>query len=322
MREDLLKELEEEFAERRRLNEKEENRRKDLIRTRYPDIDKSVKERESLVLGTLRRILEGNAKPENLEAIMMEINQRIETMLLENHLPADFLAPVYHCKVCRDTGYKGDPIRMPCNCLKNAYQKKLRDSIGLDPNGNETFEKYNESLIPDDPVEGIGISQRQITGFAKEQCEKWADSFPDVAQRDILLTGESGLGKTFLMRATACRLIEKGHNVLIVSAYTFLQEARKSYFGDGEGIHDLYEVPVLMLDDLGSEPMMQNITVEQLFNLINERQAKGLSTVLSTNLRLDELRNRYTERIVSRLNNPKRCLILTLAGKDLRKLGG
>ena len=185
-----------EFVFRRRLNEKEENRRKDLIRTRYPDIDKSVKERESLVLGTLRRILEGNAKPENLEAIMMEINQRIETMLLENHLPADFLAPVYHCKVCRDTGYKGDPIRMPCNCLKNAYQKKLRDSIGLDPNGNETFEKYNESLIPDDPVEGIGISQRQITGFAKEQCEKWADSVPDVAQRDILLTGESGLGKT------------------------------------------------------------------------------------------------------------------------------
>ena len=59
--------------------------------------------------------------------------------------------------------------------------------------------------------------------------------------------------------------------------------------------------------------------MEQLFNLLNERQNRGLSTVISTNLNLQELRERYTERVASRLNNPKNCLILTLAGRDLRK---
>jgi DNA replication protein DnaC len=117
----------------------------------------------------------------------------------------------------------------------------------------------------------------------------------------------------------AARLIERGVNVLIVSAYTFLQMARKSYF-DGEcGVRELEEVPVLMLDDLGSEPLMQNITIEQLFQLINERQSRGLSTVISTNLTLKELRERYTERIASRLNDPQNCRIILLEGSDLRK---
>ena len=80
------------------------------------------------------------------------------------------------------------------------------------------------------------------------------------------------------------------------------------------------DIPVLMLDDLGSEPLMQNITVEQLFHLINERQLRGLSTVISTNLTLKELRERYTERIVSRLNDPQNCEIIILEGQDLRKV--
>ena len=79
------------------------------------------------------------------------------------------------------------------------------------------------------------------------------------------------------------------------------------------------DIPVLMLDDLGSEPLMQNITVEQLFHLINERQRKGLSTVISTNLTLPELKERYTERIVSRLNDPGNCEVIILEGRDLRK---
>ena len=66
---------------------------------------------------------------------------------------------------------------------------------------------------------------------------------------------------------------------------------------------------------------VQNVTVEQLFQLINERQIRGLSTVISTNLTLKELRERYTERIVSRLNDPKNCEIIVLKGKDLRKAG-
>ncbi len=320
MREDLLKELEAEYETRRDRNEREENARREKIRNDYPQIENAVEEREELVFGTIRRILDGKTGTGKLKEDMEKMNARISGLLLENGLPEDYLAPVYSCPFCRDTGYTGDTVRTPCECLKKAYKRKIREQIGLGKTGNESFETYSEDLIPNEPIPGTGLTQRQISRYAREQCEKWADRYPHVQHRDILLTGGSGLGKTFLMHSMAGRLIERGEDVLLVSAYTFLQMARKSHFEAENGVQDLMEVPVLMLDDLGSEPLMQNVTVEQLFHLINERQARGLSTVISTNLTLQELKERYTERIASRLNNPKNCLILTLAGKDLRKL--
>ena len=321
MREDLLMELEAEYEAQRARNEREETARRERIRREFPAIEAKAESREELIFGTIRRILNRTAGAEDLPAQMEQLNRSIGEMLQAAGLPEDYLGPVYRCPVCRDRGYTGDPVREPCECLKKAYQEKLREKIGLGKNTEETFEKFRAEIIPDTPLAGSGITQRQLTLAARDRCEKWADSWPETKKRDILLTGQSGLGKTFLMRAMAARLIERGANVLIVSAYTFLQMARKSHYEAENGVKELMEVPVLMIDDLGSEPMMQNITVEQLFFLINERQRRGLSTVISTNLTLKELRERYTERIASRLNDPQHCEILILEGKDLRKTG-
>jgi DNA replication protein DnaC len=76
-----------------------------------------------------------------------------------------------------------------------------------------------------------------------------------------------------------------------------------------------------MIDDLGTEPLMQSVTVEQLFNLLNERQNRGLSTIISTNLDMTRFRERYTERIASRLTDVRNCMVLTLTGKDVRTTG-
>ena len=124
------------------------------------------------------------------------------------------------------------------------------------------------------------------------------------------------------MHAMAARLIEKGYSVLTISAFQFLQIARKSFFEDENGLNELIDSPVLMLDDIGSEPLMKNITIEALFNLINERQIRKLSTVLSTNLTMKEFTERYTERIGSRISDPRRSTVITLEGKDLRKIIG
>ncbi|MBR3430283.1 MAG: ATP-binding protein [Clostridia bacterium] len=320
MREDLLKELETAYEEQRRQNEAVEAARRMEIQLHYPEIESAVQERQELIYGTIHRILEGNAKAEDLSRKMADLNEKIGRLLIKNGKGREYLSPVYKCSVCKDTGYTGDPVKEPCECMRRAYQELLRKKIGLGSDDRERFENYDSKLVPDEIVGNTGRSQRQITEYVCTMCRTWAEKYPDVQQRDILLTGNSGLGKTFMMRAMATRLIERGMNVLIVSAYTFLQMARKSYFDSETGVRELMEVPVLMLDDLGSEPLMQNITVEQLFYLLNERQNRGHSTVISTNLNLQELRERYTERIVSRLNNPKNCLILTLAGKDLRKL--
>ena len=55
------------------------------------------------------------------------------------------------------------------------------------------------------------------------------------------------------------------------------------------------------------------------FNLINERQLRGKGTVISTNLNVEELRRRYTERITSRLLDGKQCMLLQFLGDDVRR---
>ena len=324
MREDLLKELEDEYLQIRAANEREEDARRRKIRTEEPEIEALVRERESLVFGTMRQILNGNAaKPENLPERMEELNGKIRDRLQEKGYPADYLAPVYRCPLCKDSGRTGETIKEPCACLKKAYQRKLREKIGLNSEKKETFETFNADLFSKEPIPGMSYSQRSLMEMVYDDCRDWADNYPESRYRDILLTGKSGLGKTFLLHAMAERLIERDRNVLIISAYRMLEMLRQNWFGNEDGgADDLLDAEVLMIDDLGSEPLMQNVTVEQLFNLLNERQNRGLSTVISTNLDLARFRERYTERIASRLSDPKKCMLITLVGEDLRTGGG
>lgn len=154
----------------------------------------------------------------------------------------------------------------------------------------------------------------------RHQCEQYAEKYPNAATMDLLLMGQSGLGKTYLMHAIAKRLLERGFNVMMISAYSFLDVARRAYFsGKQEEMDTLMDTDVLMIDDMGVEPLMENITIVQWFNLINERQLRGKGTVISTNLNVEELRRRYTERITSRLLDGKQCMILQFLGDDVRR---
>jgi DNA replication protein DnaC len=318
MREELLKELETEYEQIRTENERTESDRKEKIRREEPGIYELVREREELVYGTLRAILNGKAETEKLPEKMEKLSAGIREKLTAAGYPADYLAPVYRCPICQDQGRVGELIKEPCECLKKAYQRKLREKIGLNSEKRESFETFNLALFPDETLPGRSYSQRQRMDIARDDCKEWADRYPEVRNRDLLLTGKSGLGKTFLLRAIAERLIERDVNVLIISAYKMLEIVRKAYFSNDETAEEIAGAEVLMIDDLGSEPLMQNVTVEQLFNLLNERQNRQLSTVISTNLTMQELRDRYTERIASRLRDRNHWKVITLEGKDIR----
>ena len=321
MREELLLELENEYEQQRIRNEQEEALRKERIRLEQPEIYAMTKERENLIFGTMRDILNRKANTDGLPEKMEALSAQIRVKLTENGFPADYLSPVYRCPVCKDTGKTGDLIKEPCECYKKAYQRKLRDKIGLTRDRKETFENFDENMFPNENIPGQEFSQRELMNHYRRICEEWADNYPNVRCRDLLLTGGTGLGKTFLLRAMAERLIERDVNVLIISAYRMIEILRKSYFDNDDSASEMMDVEVLMIDDLGSEPLMQNITVEQLFNLLNERQGRSLSTVISTNLEMPKFRERYTERIASRLRDSMNCKVLSLMGKDIRTGG-
>lgn len=319
MRNVILQELHAEYEQRQAENERENARRRMQAESVCPEIGQVLDARQTLILGTLRGILDGKAAAEDIPAQMDVLNKRLASLLHQHGFTEDFLDPVCRCPVCQDTGYVGEIIRERCECFNQAFYQRMYRKMGLAENQAQSFENFDLNVFSAEKLPGKGYSQRELMNVIRQYCQDYAGRYPAVEKRDMLLMGQSGLGKTYLMHAMAKALIRRGVNVLLISAYRFLEIARKAYMsGATDELDTLMDADVLMIDDMGSEPLMENITIVQWFNLINERQLAGKGTVISTNLMEDELRRRYTERIASRLLMGSGCKLIQFGGEDIR----
>ena len=320
MRNEILRELQSEYEQQRMRDAEEEDRRRETAVAACPELGRVLDERQSMIYAGVRGLLDGRSSAEELPRRMEVLNRRVTALLTDNGFAPDWLDPVYRCARCRDTGYVGEPVREICECMRRRFYARLYSRVGLETQHPQTFDTFDASIFSDKKLPERSYSQRDIMCAIRQKCEKWADSYPDVPQQNVLLMGQSGLGKTFLMHAMAERLLRRGVNVLVVSAYRYLELARKAYFsGRSEDLDSLLSADVLMVDDLGSEPLMESVTLVQWFNLINERQTRGLATVFSTNLMENELRARYSERIASRILDKRTGMLLQFMGDDVRR---
>ena len=246
-----------------------------------------------------------------------ELRERLERA----GLAPDALEMKYRCPLCRDTGFLADPIQRRCDCFVKRLNQRMYEDAGLAGRREQCFEAFDEAFVPDTPVEGTGKTQRQIACLARDRCLRYAERYPDTPRPGLLLMGNSGLGKSFLLNSIARRLIERGHSPVKLTAYRLFEAMKSACFGDEARAREfdrLVSAPVLLIDDLGTEPMVKNITVECLFSLINERTGGAMHTVVATNLTFENLRDRYTERVASRLLDTSSFEVIGLAGEDLR----
>ena len=230
----------------------------------------------------------------------------------------------YRCPICRDRGYVGEPVREECACFPQRLARRLYDEAYAGTGAAQTFETYDESVFPDDEkVDGLR-TQRQRALAVRDICRDYALSCPASARPGLLLMGGTGLGKTFLLSCIQNALIARGFAPVRVTGYRLFETMRGTHFGEAEKEAEFRRMigcDILLIDDLGAEPMMQNVTREYLFNLLNERQSQQKNTVLATNLNHTDLLNRYGERVLSRLMDGMNVQAVELKGKDLRLYG-
>ena len=320
-RDRLILALQQEFAVRREDNLRAYDERVNDICERCQGLKPLLDARRSALMEGLRSALYPARKDTQANAGLSDTlsgyNERIAARIKACGLPQDALAPIYTCPLCKDEGYVYEPTRRMCGCFERELNQRLLTESGLQP--ALTFENYAETYFSDEPLVGR-LSQRVLMRRNRDLCQRYADMFPETEARDLLFTGKSGLGKTFLMQSIAHRVTERGFSATYISAYKLLELMRKAYFENNSDLMEpLMLTPLLLVDDLGTEPLMENITVTQLFNLLNERQNANRHTVISTNLNVLELKTRYTERITSRLLDESRCRIVKFMGDDIRE---
>lgn len=291
-----------------------------------PEIRTLLNERAALPMRALRLAMNNPDGAKNVSVSMREeglkLNAAIRERLKGAGFPENHLQMQYACAKCRDTGYTGDVPPVMCECFTRKIHALQRDAHAVSDLEKQNFSRYDENRIPDEIVFGE-VTQRQLTNRIRDLCLEYADSYPNTYKPNLLLTGEAGLGKTFLLSAICERIESRGFSPVLISAYRLLEIMREKHFhmdAPGTDFESLLTCPILLIDDLGCEPMLKNITQEYLFVLINERITKKKATVIATNMTPVQLKERYGERIMSRICDTSVCDSVRLMGKDLRRL--
>ena len=307
-----------EFEAQRGRNEQENDRRRREIAQKCPDLDTLVSQRHEIVMRAVRGAF-SEAKLVDAEKVMADYNQKIAGLLKANGYPADYLAPVCRCPLCGDTGFfYENSVRKQCECLKKAYQQALARADG-NTQETQTFSAFDLNRFPDTPLPGTGVTQREYMAVVRDKCRQFADNAGSGSCQTLLLHGGSGLGKTFLLNCVGHAAEAKGVDTMSVTAYDLLMDLKNAYFSrTGETADTYFEAALLLIDDLGMEPLIDSVTVTQIYNLISSRLKRGLYTVISTNLTREELQKRYTERLTSRLLDPRTGMAIAFYGQDIR----
>ncbi len=253
-------------------------------------------------------------KKQNL-SIQADIAKLIKTA----KLPENYLEPVYNCKLCNDTGVKDGKL---CSCFIALMKKLSYDELcASSPLEISGFEDFTLDYYPDTFDEKIGISPRKRMGEILEFCKGYAHDFSKNSP-NLFFSGFTGLGKTHLSLSIAGVVINKGYGVVYGSAQNLFSLIEEEHFGrrlpNGMSTQTrLLECELLIIDDLGVEFITQ-FTVSVLYNIVNSRLLSGRPTIINSNCTLNDLENKYTSRITSRIIGEYRQL--RFFGRDIRQI--
>ena len=257
----------------------------------------------------------------NLNQTISSLTTEKKLLLKENGYAPDYLEEHFECEKCRDTGFIGTE---PCGCFKTAITNLIFEESNIkDVIAKENFKTFNPELYSDreeDYDRELKCTPHKNILNIREKISRFTDNF-DTDPKNLLIYGNTGLGKTFLTNCIAYEILNSNHTVMYYTTFSLFDMLSKyirsenGYKEQGSSRDSLMTCELLIIDDLGSE-MSNNFTDSQLYSIINERIVNRLSTVISTNLTPKMILERYGERLFSRFM--KEYEFIKLIGDDIR----
>jgi DNA replication protein DnaC len=237
-----------------------------------------------------------------------QVTAERKNLLISMGLPSDYLDPIYTCPKCQDKGEFGNPSKL-CSCALKKQQELMLSASRV--NDRETFANFNDAIYPTDEQKKQGLGMKRF-------CERYVAALPKPEKPNLLIVGQSGLGKSWFANAIGYAAIEKGIRTVKATAYQCIQDILSGIDTREDAIAPYLSADLLILDDLGTEAMVPNVTVETIFRILNERAAAQLPTVMISNLDREGLFERYGERVASRMIDGALTSIVLLRGENLR----
>ncbi len=291
------------------------SRREEIYR-KVPGYEGLADSVSSLSVDAARMLLAGNEDAlSQLHDSLEAVSRKQKELLKGSGYPEDYLEPVWHCSDCQDTGYVDGPDgrKEKCRCFRQQEISILYDQSNI----REMISRENFSTLSYAHYQGDDLLRfRAAAAASLNFVQNFKEDY-----HNLFFYGTVGTGKSFLSGCIANELIRSGHSVVYFSALSLFEGLAYYSFDSREKakLHsfyeDIYGCDLLVIDDLGTETTNTFIN-SQLFACLNERQLRRNATIISTNLNLEELQARYSDRIFSRLTS--NFMFYKLTGPDIR----
>lgn len=292
--------------------------RRNIIYARVPgyqELDESV---AGISASLTRLVIDGEENAmQKVHSSLHDISMRKKRLLTDAGYPEDYLEPIYDCPDCQDTGFFTDEegLKKKCHCFRSQEitllydQSNIREIIGA-----ENFSTLSYAFYRGEDLERF----QKAVNICKDFIQNFKQDY-----HNLFFYGTVGTGKSFLSGCVANELLQKGYSVIYFSASRLFETLAHYSFNNNlkEALYDfyddLYKCDLVIIDDLGTE-MTNSFVASQLFSCLNERHLRKNATIISTNLSLEELRDRYSDRVFSRITS--NYTLCKLTGPDIRML--
>ena len=239
-------------------------------------------------------------QPNTLEKAL----EKLKTEAKRVGIKKETVEPPCRCKLCNDTGYVNGKY---CKCVIRRVINSDRENLTLPKVDFNSAYKTAPTAV------------KKIYDAAKPYIAEC----PNGKKPFFIIAGSSGTGKTVLASAIANEILNNGGSAVTVSAFEFTRRAKDYHTQFAiDDYRDLFtpmlECDVLVIDDLGTETMLKNVTREYLYTVINERWLRRKYTVITTNLSPAMMLDRYGEAIFSRMCDKSLAHMFTLSAPNAR----
>ena len=237
---------------------------------------------------------------------------KIQKLVKKQKIDLTSIKPKYTCDKCRDTGRLG---KLDCDCLKREISNILFSQCGLNmcdmPNFSDTtFDLYKDNTT------------KEKVEHLYKIVESYIEKYSETTKKFIVICGNVGVGKTHLLKCAVKKAIDYNLITYYTTAFNLNQDMLAYHCAamqDKPSIISKYiDSDILCIDDLGTEVIYKNVTVEYLYLILNERQQRGKNTIITTNLTIEQIRDTYDDRIMSRLVSKKDAILVEIDSEDLR----
>jgi DNA replication protein DnaC len=318
----LIREILQDYSRQRAENQRALRQRRAELYESLPDLREIDAQMAKIGRDISEAILQ---EPEKTDSLLQELKATLDALksekavLLTDHgISPQYLELEYRCEKCKDTGYLDDQTR--CQCLNQRLVSAAYKMSNIEKQlEKQNFNHFDLNVFSSQILPKEQLTQRENMKIILAETENFVDTFPN--GKNILMYGTSGLGKTFLCNCIAKALIDRGHTVIYQTPFSIIQLLERRAFTDRGNAFvqmaydQLFSVDLLIIDDLGTE-VPNSFTIGEFYNIINARILAEKSTVLSTNIKLSEIRTLYNDRIDSRIKGHYQ--LLKFFGPDVR----